>query len=164
MFTTTNLFLALNPMKISCAWRKFGIRLNVLSKGLTKYHFCLSFFSLYLHSKIWDSLSGEELHSFTHKHIVKSVDFDDDGTQLLTGSNEKLLRIFDLNQPEAGKCMSLTLLIRFVRINRWKLKMVDIEYLWRWKYRNYPNVIWNFSHCTILSIKMHFKSSKTYRC
>lgn len=81
-------------------------RVNVLSKGLTKYHFCLSFFSsFYLHSKIWDSLSGEELHSFTHKHIVKSVDFDEDGTQLLTGSNEKLLRIFDLNQPEAGKCM-----------------------------------------------------------
>lgn len=52
-------------------------------------------------AKIWDSLSGEELHSFTHKHIVKSVDFDEDSTQLLTGSNEKLLRIFDLNQPEA---------------------------------------------------------------
>ncbi|CAG2247106.1 serine-threonine kinase receptor-associated protein-like [Mytilus galloprovincialis] len=50
-------------------------------------------------AKLWDALSGEELHSFTHKHIVKSVNFATDSTQLLTGSNEKLLRIFDLNNP-----------------------------------------------------------------
>ncbi|XP_064627901.1 serine-threonine kinase receptor-associated protein-like [Lineus longissimus] len=52
-------------------------------------------------AKIWDAVSGEEVHSFTHKHIVKSVDFSSDGTQLLTGSNEKVLRIFDLGKPDA---------------------------------------------------------------
>lgn len=47
-------------------------------------------------AKIWDAVSGEELHTFQHKHIVKCVDFSKDGNFLLTGSQEKLLRIFDL--------------------------------------------------------------------
>lgn len=46
---------------------------------------------------LWDALSGEQLHSFMHKHVVKTVDFSSDDQQLVTGSNEKLLRIFDLN-------------------------------------------------------------------
>jgi serine-threonine kinase receptor-associated protein len=53
--------------------------------------------------KVWDANSGEELHSFQHKHIVKSVNFSKDSTLLATGSNEKLVRIFDLNKPEASK-------------------------------------------------------------
>jgi len=48
-------------------------------------------------------VSGEELQSFPHKHIVKCVEFSDDGSRLLTGSNEKLLRIYDLNKPDAGQ-------------------------------------------------------------
>ena len=52
---------------------------------------------------MWDAEKGEELHSFAHKHIVKSVDFSADSKTLLTGSNEKILRIFDLQKPEAGK-------------------------------------------------------------
>ncbi|XP_044252957.1 serine-threonine kinase receptor-associated protein [Tribolium madens] len=51
--------------------------------------------------KVWDANSGEELHSFQHKHIVKSVNFSKDSALLATGSNEKLVRIFDLNKPEA---------------------------------------------------------------
>ncbi|KAL3881560.1 hypothetical protein ACJMK2_027986 [Sinanodonta woodiana] len=51
-------------------------------------------------AKVWDAVSGEELQSFTHKHIVKSVDFSRDSNYLLTGSQEKVLRIFDLNKPE----------------------------------------------------------------
>ena len=47
-------------------------------------------------------MSGEEVHSFTHKHIVKCVRFSYDGKLLLTGSNEKLLRIFDIDKPDAG--------------------------------------------------------------
>lgn len=52
--------------------------------------------------KVWDAISGEELHSFQHNHIVKSVNFSKDSAYLTTGSNEKLVRIFDLNKPEAG--------------------------------------------------------------
>ncbi|CAB0038967.1 unnamed protein product [Trichogramma brassicae] len=52
-------------------------------------------------AKVWDALSGEEIHSFQHKHIVKAVDFSRDSVYLSTGSNEKLVRIFDLNKPEA---------------------------------------------------------------
>jgi len=52
-------------------------------------------------AKIWNALTGDEIHSFTHKHIVKCVDFSADSSSLLTGSNEKLLRIYDLNRPDA---------------------------------------------------------------
>lgn len=52
-------------------------------------------------AKIWDAASGDEIKSFAHKHIVKSVDFSHTGTHLLTGSNEKLLRVFDLSQPDS---------------------------------------------------------------
>jgi len=48
-------------------------------------------------AKLWDSLTGAELHSFPHKHVVKSVDFSLDSTRLVTGCNDKLLRLFDLN-------------------------------------------------------------------
>ncbi|KAE8738473.1 hypothetical protein FOCC_FOCC016032 [Frankliniella occidentalis] len=52
-------------------------------------------------AKVWDAVSGDELHSFQHNHIVKSVGFSADSSHFVTGSNEKLLRIFDLNKPEA---------------------------------------------------------------
>ncbi|KAL8586963.1 hypothetical protein ACOMHN_062374 [Nucella lapillus] len=52
-------------------------------------------------AKIWDAEKGDELQTFAHKHIVKSVDFNKEGTLLLTGSNEKLLRVFDLARPDA---------------------------------------------------------------
>lgn len=52
-------------------------------------------------AKVWDAESGDEIHSFQHKHIVKSVNFSKDGNLFATGSNEKLVRIFDLNKPEA---------------------------------------------------------------
>ena len=72
-----------------------------------RYHYILyrhwmKYAHLYLCRKIWDALSGEELHSFAHKHIVKTVDFSADSENLLTGSNEKMLRIFDLNKLDAG--------------------------------------------------------------
>jgi len=61
--------------------------------------------------KVWNAVSGDELQSFPHKHIVKCVEFSDDGKQLLTGSNEKLLRIYDLNNPDAGNVLCGNLLI-----------------------------------------------------
>lgn len=52
-------------------------------------------------AKVWDAIKGEEIHSFQHKHIVKSVNFSTDSNYLCTGSYEKLIRIYDLNKPEA---------------------------------------------------------------
>ncbi|CAI9717639.1 serine-threonine kinase receptor-associated protein [Octopus vulgaris] len=52
-------------------------------------------------AKIWDAVSGDELHTFSHKHIVKSVDFSRDSKLLLTASQEKKLKIFDLEKHEA---------------------------------------------------------------
>jgi len=49
-------------------------------------------------AKLWDALTGAELHSFPHKHIVKSVDFSLDSTKLITGCNDKKLRLYDLNE------------------------------------------------------------------
>ncbi|KAH9548776.1 hypothetical protein CY35_11G105500 [Sphagnum magellanicum] len=43
----------------------------------------------------------DELHSFEHKHIVRTCAFSESTTHLLTGGSEKVLRIFDLNRPDA---------------------------------------------------------------
>ncbi|XP_044760022.1 serine-threonine kinase receptor-associated protein [Coccinella septempunctata] len=52
--------------------------------------------------KVWDAISGDELHSFQHNHIVKSVNFSKDSNYLVTGSNEKLVRVFNLVNPESA--------------------------------------------------------------
>ncbi|KAK6170949.1 hypothetical protein SNE40_019227 [Patella caerulea] len=52
-------------------------------------------------SKLWDAESGEELHTFAHKHIVKSVNFSSDSKKLLTGTQAKLCRIYDLENYDA---------------------------------------------------------------
>lgn len=54
----------------------------------------------FLCSKVWDTYSGTCLHTFSHNHIVRSVAIDSRGTQILTGGNEKKLRLFDLNKPD----------------------------------------------------------------
>ena len=52
-----------------------------------------------LWSQVWDALTGEEELSLQHKHIVKSVNFSSDSAAIATASNDKVLRIFDLEQP-----------------------------------------------------------------
>lgn len=52
-------------------------------------------------AKVWDALTGAELHSFEHKHIVRACAFSEDTHFLLTGGLEKLVRIYDLNRPDA---------------------------------------------------------------
>ncbi|XP_073035800.1 uncharacterized protein [Primulina eburnea] len=51
-------------------------------------------------AKLWDAITGDELHSFEHKHIVRACAFSEDTRLLLTGGMEKTLRIFDLNRPD----------------------------------------------------------------
>ncbi|XP_041771732.1 serine-threonine kinase receptor-associated protein [Anopheles merus] len=53
--------------------------------------------------KIWNAVTGEEVHSLQHNHIVKTVAFSHDSQYLVTGSNEKLVRVFDLNSD--GKAL-----------------------------------------------------------
>ena len=50
-----------------------------------------------------NAVNGEELLNLQHKHIVKSVNFSKDSVSLATASNDKLLRIFDLEKPEEPK-------------------------------------------------------------
>ncbi|CAF2393338.1 unnamed protein product [Rotaria sp. Silwood2] len=51
-------------------------------------------------AKLWDANTGAELQTFEHKHIVRSVDFSPINKEwLLTGSNEKLIKIYDVTAP-----------------------------------------------------------------
>jgi serine-threonine kinase receptor-associated protein len=52
-------------------------------------------------ARVWDAMTGEEVRSFNHSKIVKCVNFGPDDTKIVTGAQDKLLRIFDLAQPDA---------------------------------------------------------------
>jgi len=52
--------------------------------------------------QIWDALTGDELHQFQHQHIVRTTRFAADCNHVLTGGQEKILRIFDVNQPNSS--------------------------------------------------------------
>ncbi|CAJ0637414.1 7382_t:CDS:10 [Entrophospora sp. SA101] len=51
-------------------------------------------------AKVWDTYTGDVLFSFTHGHIVRSADISDDGTRIVSGGQEKKLRLYDLNKPD----------------------------------------------------------------
>jgi serine-threonine kinase receptor-associated protein len=51
--------------------------------------------------KLWDALSGDEVHSFTHPRIVKTARFSSDDKRVVTGGQDKVLRVFDLAQAGA---------------------------------------------------------------
>lgn len=52
-------------------------------------------------SKVWDTDTGNVLHSFPHNHIVRTVALSPNATHLLTGGQEKKVRMFDLTRPDA---------------------------------------------------------------
>jgi serine-threonine kinase receptor-associated protein len=52
-------------------------------------------------AKVWDTYSGNCLHSFPHNHIVRTVALSPQSSVLLTGGQEKKVRIFDLGRPDA---------------------------------------------------------------
>lgn len=52
-------------------------------------------------AKIWDTYSGKPLHSFPHNHIVRSIAISPSASHLLTGGQEKKVRIFDMGRPDA---------------------------------------------------------------
>jgi serine-threonine kinase receptor-associated protein len=51
-------------------------------------------------AKVWDTHTGESLHTLQHKHIVRAVAFPSQPRPaiLATGGAEKILRIFDLSR------------------------------------------------------------------
>jgi serine-threonine kinase receptor-associated protein len=52
--------------------------------------------------KLWNAQTGDEIQTFSHKHIVKVVDFSHDSCYLLSGCNDKQLRVFDLGRPDSA--------------------------------------------------------------
>jgi len=52
-------------------------------------------------AKAWDALTGDELWNFDHPSVVKQARISTDAKRMLTGGFDKLLRIFDLEKPEA---------------------------------------------------------------
>ena len=52
-------------------------------------------------------MTGKELFTYPHKHIVKTVDFSLDSKRLATGSHEGILRVYDL---EKGAKAELTVM------------------------------------------------------
>lgn len=42
------------------------------------------------------------LHSFPHNHIVRTVALSPSASHLVTGGNEKKVRLFDLTRPDAA--------------------------------------------------------------
>ena len=73
-------------------------------------HRCLTIYVL--HSKIWDTFTGECQYTLPHQHIVRSVAFQKTSQPLLlaTGGFEKRLRIFDLGRgsPSTSNASSPT--------------------------------------------------------
>jgi serine-threonine kinase receptor-associated protein len=59
-------------------------------------------------ARVWDAVTGDELATLTHAHIVRSVAFAGDGASLVTGGYEKLVRVFDLGAPGAPPAVALT--------------------------------------------------------
>jgi len=52
--------------------------------------------------EVWNGITGSEELSLQHNHIVKTVNFSDDSKYLATGSNDKIIRIFDLEKSNEG--------------------------------------------------------------
>lgn len=52
-------------------------------------------------AKIWSTYTGQCRQSFSHNHIVRTVALSPTSTHLLTGGQEKKVRIFDIERSDA---------------------------------------------------------------
>ncbi|CAM9628869.1 unnamed protein product [Chrysoparadoxa australica] len=51
-------------------------------------------------ARLWDAITGDMIHEFPHKHIVKSVEFSKDRSTLASVGHEGIVRLFDVAKPE----------------------------------------------------------------
>jgi len=58
-------------------------------------------------AKVWDAITGDELYTLQHKHIVRCADWSPDSTCFVTGGKEKQLRLFDLGGGEPSEAQLL---------------------------------------------------------
>jgi serine-threonine kinase receptor-associated protein len=52
-------------------------------------------------AKVWNSVTGDLMATFEHKKPVRTVDFRPDSLCLATGGYEAVVRLFDLQRPDA---------------------------------------------------------------
>jgi serine-threonine kinase receptor-associated protein len=48
---------------------------------------------------VWDAITGKELYTFPHNHIVKTCDFSPNSKLLATGGHEGIVRVYELEHP-----------------------------------------------------------------
>jgi len=51
-------------------------------------------------AKVWDTFTGQCTLTLAHNHIVRSADISPSGAHVVTGGQEKKIRLFDLERPE----------------------------------------------------------------
>lgn len=51
-------------------------------------------------AKVWDAITGDELHAFPHPSVVKAARISKDAKRMMTGGFDKILRLFDLERPD----------------------------------------------------------------
>jgi len=52
-------------------------------------------------AKLWDGITGAEKATYLHQKMVKDVIFSPDEQKLVTGGHENILRIWDIERPDA---------------------------------------------------------------
>lgn len=76
---------------VACAVARLSIPLHPL--------LCAYLASADFSARLWDAVTGDQVHEFVHKHIVKTVHFAADRSKLATAGHEGILRIFDVGSP-----------------------------------------------------------------
>jgi len=57
-------------------------------------------------AKVWNAATGDELATLPHMHIVRAIAIDQETRRVATGSMEKLVRVFDLQQSQEPQVLA----------------------------------------------------------
>lgn len=58
-------------------------------------------------ASLWDAVTGDQLHTWQHKHIARCATFSRDGAQVLTGSQNKTVAVYDVAAPSDQPLLTL---------------------------------------------------------